>query len=85
MRIVKSNLSVLAAQKGQREGRRITLRTVADETGISRYTIYAFADNSIKQYPKDVIERLCTYFVCSVGDLLLVEDIETQGDTSITG
>lgn len=75
MRIVKSNLSVLAAQKGQRENRRITLRTVADETKISRYTIYAIADNSIKQYPKEVIEQLCTYFECTVGDLLLVEEV----------
>ncbi len=69
-----SNLRVLTAQKGQRERRRISLRTVAEETGISRYTVYAFANDTISEYPKEVITTLCNYFDCTVGDLLLVEE-----------
>ncbi len=71
---MRSNLSVLAAQKGQKERRRISLRTVADETGISRYTIYALANDTISEYPKDVIAKLCEYFSCGISDLLLLED-----------
>jgi putative transcriptional regulator len=76
MKVVRSNLSVLAAQKGQRERRRISLRTVADETGISRYTVYAIAGDNIREYPKEVLETLCTYFDCTVCDLLLTEESE---------
>lgn len=65
-----SNLSILMGQKSQREGRRITLRTVADETKLSRHTVYAIADNSIKEYPKTAIETLCAYFSCELHELL---------------
>jgi putative transcriptional regulator len=75
VKIVRSNIRVLTAQKGQRERRRISLRTVSEETGISRYTIYAFANDTISEYPKDVVTKLCNYFDCSVGDLLLTEDV----------
>jgi putative transcriptional regulator len=57
-------------QKSQREGRRITLRTVADETGLTKHTVYKIADNSIKEYPKNAIEKLCRYFDVQPGDLL---------------
>lgn len=73
---MRSNLRVLTAQKSQREHRRISLRTVAEETGISRYTVYAFANDTLNEYPKEVIGRLCTYFDCVVGDLLLVEEVQ---------
>ncbi len=74
---MKSNLQVLAAQKSQREGRRITLRTVALENNLSRYTVYAIADNSISEYPKSVLETLCAYFGCDIGDLLTLEDVSS--------
>lgn len=79
MKIVRSNLRVLTAQKGQRERRHLSLRTVAEETGISRYTIYALANDTINEYPRDVITKLCTYFDCDVGDLLLAEDVPEVG------
>ena len=70
-----SNLRVLTAQKDQREQHRISLRTITEETEVSRYTIYAFANDTISEYPKEVITVLCNYFDCSVGDLLLVEEV----------
>ncbi len=71
---MKSNLSLLLGQKSQREGRRITLRTVADETGLTKHTVYKIADNTIKEYPKTAIEKLCAYFACDLHELLsLVE------------
>lgn len=71
---MKSNLALLMGQKSQREGRRITLRTVADETGLTKHTVYKIADNTIKEYPKTAIEKLCLYFACDIQELLtLVE------------
>ncbi len=71
MKVVKSNLRVLTAQKSQREGRRISLRTVSEETGISRYAIYALDKNELNHFPKDVLETLCDYFECDKLDDLL--------------
>jgi DNA-binding Xre family transcriptional regulator len=75
MKIVRSNLRVLTAQKAQLEHRRMSLRTVADETGISRYTIYAMDKNKLAEFRKPVLETLCRYFNCTLGDLLLTEEV----------
>jgi putative transcriptional regulator len=80
MKTVKSNLAILLGQKSQREGRRITLRTVSDETKINRHTIYAIADNSIKEYPKYVIEALCDYFKCELHELLALAEAAPGND-----
>ena len=72
---MRSNMYLLMGAKGQREKRRITLRTVADETGISYYTINAIATEKIQLYPKDVLAKLCTYFGVSIGDLLALTDV----------
>jgi DNA-binding Xre family transcriptional regulator len=78
MKRVKSNLLVLVAQKSQRDGKRVTLRGIARDTGISTYTIYAMANNELNEYPKEVLEKLCTYFDCGVGELLRVEDVPEE-------
>jgi putative transcriptional regulator len=78
---VKSNLLVLAAEKAQREKQRVSLIRVAKETGISKYTIYALANNELHEFPREVIEKLCTYFDCAIGDLLKLEEVE-EPDTA---
>lgn len=75
---MKSNLALLMGQKSQRDGRRITLRTVADETGLTRHTVYKIADNTIKEYPKTAIEKLCAYFSCELHELLTLVDLPTE-------
>jgi DNA-binding Xre family transcriptional regulator len=79
MKTVRSNLLVLMAQKAQREGRRISLRKLSEETRLSRYVIYAIANNSIQQYPKEVLARLCEYLECDLGDLLKLEEATEGG------
>lgn len=71
---MKSNLSILMGQKSQRDGRRITLRTVAEETGLTKHTVYKIADNTIREYPKMAIEKLCDYFGCQLHELLTLVD-----------
>lgn len=72
---MRSNVYLLMGVKGQRESRRITLRTVADETGIAYYTVHAIANEKIKEYPKEVLAKLCTYFGVGIGDLLTLADV----------
>lgn len=71
---MKSNLALLMGQKSQRDGRRITLRTVAEETGLTKHTVYKIADNTIKEYPKAAIEKLCDYFACDLHELFTLVD-----------
>jgi putative transcriptional regulator len=76
VKTVRSNLQVLMAQKAQREGKRkISLREVSQDTGISYYTLNAIASETIKEYPKEVLVSLCTYFRCQVGDLLEIIEL----------
>jgi DNA-binding Xre family transcriptional regulator len=77
MKTVRNNLLVLMAHKSQREGKRITLRTVERATSISYYTLTKIAHNTIREYPVDVIAGLCTYLDCTIGDLLTLEEVTT--------
>jgi DNA-binding Xre family transcriptional regulator len=72
---VRSNTLVLMAQKAQREQRRLTLKKVADETGISYYTLNAIAHDTIREYPRTALAGLCAYFNCDIGDLLTVVEV----------
>ena len=89
MKRVKSNFQVLLAEKRQRENRRLSLRQVAEESGVKEYTVYGFANNTLKEYPADAIARLCVYFGCSVGELLTLKDVGQpmfiQGGPSMVG
>lgn len=71
---LRSRLRILMVEKSLREKRRITLATVAAETNLSRPTIIKLSRDEVKQIKGDVIATVCTYFNCSVGDLLYVED-----------
>lgn len=75
MKQIKSNLQVLTAQKAQNEARRISLRTVSNETGLTRHTVYGIAQNTLKEYPRAAIEKLCVYFGCNVGDLFTMVEV----------
>lgn len=75
MKEVRSNTLVLMAEKAQREQRRLTLKRVAEETGISYYTLNAIAHDTIREYPRAALASLCQYFACDIGDLLTVVDL----------
>lgn len=79
---MRSNLLVLIAQKSQAERRRISLRTLERDTGISYYTLNAIANGTIKEYPAEVIAKLCEYFGCEVGDLLFLAEATTPNANS---
>lgn len=73
MNVVRCHLKVLLAQKEMREHRSISLRKVAQETGVREYTVYGFANNTLREYPATAIVKLCEYLGCQVGDLLKLE------------
>ena len=75
---MRSNILVLMAEKAQREQKRLTLKRVSDETGVSYYTLNAIAHDTIKEYPRVALASLCEYFSCDIGDLLTVVDVSGE-------
>lgn len=64
-------LTRLLEEKQRREDRRITLSEVSKETGINRTTISRLADpRGGYTTSTDILEKLCRYFGCKIGDLV---------------
>lgn len=71
---VKNRLSVLIEEKSARDKHRVTLVDIAKATGINRQTLTWWRDNENKErYEARVIDKLCEFFECGVGDLLYRE------------
>ena len=61
--MIDCQLRILMAQKNIKQNK------VSADTGIRLETINKFYNNKAKHLPVDVIEKLCIYFHCDVGDL----------------
>ncbi len=71
---MRTNLQVLIAQKAQRERRRLTVRSVARELDVNPYTLYGMVNGTLRELPIALVEQLCAYLACEVGELLVLED-----------
>jgi DNA-binding Xre family transcriptional regulator len=68
---VYNRLRVLLAHKAEIEGRNISLKEVQRETGIAWTSLQSWANNKVTRYDATVIEALCNYLNCGVGDLIV--------------
>jgi len=75
VKIVRSRLKVLIAEKAIRENRRLSLRTIAAESGASLSTVIRLDNNKIKLVPLDDLALICNWVPCDVGDLLRIEEV----------
>lgn len=75
---MKSNLSILLAERQKREGKRTSLRAIARETGLNEYTVRGFANDTLTEYPKKAITELCRFLSCTPGDLLVLEEVPSE-------
>lgn len=71
-------LAALLGEKQTRENRVINVVTVAKETGIPKQTLYNWLSGDTTMFSGPIIEKLCRYFNCDVGDLLTI--VEAQSD-----
>lgn len=71
--IMRTNLPVLIAQKAVKDKRKLNTLIVAKELGASKHTIYGMAHGTLREYPATLLDRLCVYFDCGIGDLLIPE------------
>lgn len=52
-----------------REKRRVTIQEIAESTGINRMTLSKMLNQHGAVIRTDVLDKLCGYFGCQVGDL----------------
>lgn len=66
---IKFKLKEQIAEKEFRERRVLSLKEIAEETGIHRVTLSKLANNKKYNVGIDTLEKLCRYFGCAVGDV----------------
>lgn len=76
---IRIRLKELVAEKEFREGRVVTFKEIAEETGIHRVTLSKIANNKGTNVGTDTLDRLCRYFRCRVEHLAeYVEDDKVE-------
>ena len=72
--MIRFRLTELIADKAFKERRVVSLTEVADATGIHRATLSKMANQPGANIGTDIIDKLCRYFACQPGDLLMYVD-----------
>lgn len=71
------------ARKQRTEGRRITYGVITRQTRISPSTLSRMANNDLGMVGLSVLDRLCGFFPCSPGELIV--HVEPRGRAQTTG
>lgn len=80
--MVESRLFTLMLHHSAKIGRRVTLRLLAQDTGLSTTTLQKLSRTGVpvERIDARTIEALCKYFGCDLGDLLkIVPDPQASG------
>lgn len=73
--MIRFRLVELTAEKAFQERRVISMSEIAQATGVHRATLSKIANQPGVNIGTDIIDKLCRYFGCQPGDLLMyVED-----------
>jgi DNA-binding Xre family transcriptional regulator len=77
-RKLQNRLLHLITEKERRRGKRITQTEIASAVGVNNHTVAAWLSENFPPTKIDVrvLERLCDYFECDVGDLLYMKEID---------
>lgn len=76
-RKVRNRLLELMQERERKLSRRLTQHEIAEFVGSTDHTIKKWIANKVTRFDSHIIEGLCDYFDCEVGDLLYFEWIET--------
>jgi putative transcriptional regulator len=72
--MIRFRLAELMADKSFKERRVITVTEVAQGTGIHRATLSKVANQPGANIGTEIIDKLCRYFGCQPGELMLFID-----------
>ena len=68
--MIRFKLGEMIEKKQYADGRRITINEIATSTGLNRMTLSKILNLKGYGTGTDSIDRLCTYFNCSVEELM---------------
>ena len=68
--MIKINLKQKLLEKNAEEGKNLTIDEVAEACGVSRITLMRIKSDPLRPTKTDIIDKLCTYFGCTPGELL---------------
>ncbi len=69
--MIRFRLTELISDKAFKERRVISLSEIAEATGIHRATLSKLANHHGANVGTEIIEKLCRYFGCQPGELLM--------------
>ena len=69
--MIQWRLRELMAAKGRHERRKITYEVIMAATGIHKNTLTRLTNDRADRVAITTIDRLCAYFECQPGDLLI--------------
>ncbi|AOH35432.1 helix-turn-helix domain-containing protein [Luteimonas sp. JM171] len=72
--MIRFRLSELIAEKAFKERRALSLTEVAGQSGVHRATLSKMANQPGANIGTDIIDKLCKYFGCQPGELLMYVD-----------
>lgn len=70
---IKNRIKILIAEKEIRENRKLTMRIIAQESGVSTNSLVAYTNQDVVRFDAVVLDAFCKYFNCGVGDILFYE------------
>jgi putative transcriptional regulator len=75
--MIQCRLRELMAIKARKEGRRVTYSDITGATGIYNTTLTRLANDKAELIGKSTMDRLCAFFACQPGDLLVYVPAES--------
>ena len=80
--VVVNRLAELVAQKERRERRKISQLNIAEESGVPIGTVNSWMQNKTTRFDAKTIKAFCEWLPCRIGDLLVIEEVVGEEDTS---
>jgi putative transcriptional regulator len=77
--MIRFRLAELIADKAFKERRVVALTEVAEATGVHRATLSKMANQPGANIGSEIIDKLCRYFGCQPGELMMYVDDEDVG------
>jgi putative transcriptional regulator len=71
---IQNRLKILIAEKELREQRKLSYRTVEKESNVPLSVLAGYANQRVNRFDGETLEKLCRYFDCQPGDLLIYAD-----------
>ena len=69
--MITNRFKILLAEKETRDRRNWSYREISRETGVAPNSLSDYARNRVQRFDAVTLDAMCTFFECSVGDLLV--------------